>query len=377
MNIISNGLYKFHAPSYDLPIPSLSVEFKRYEEMENVATHITAVLHKYNIRKTKKPGNVKKIVWQNVLSRTLFQHFSKNAISKDPLFPVDVNEHYMMDHLQSSFLDFPKKTKKNKRIRSSIKRDISLNSAFKSAIERMGGSCTPVTVVITKNKKYYDVKINSHTYTLLQSTCEKLERRYRQYQVANGIPLPFNDLLGCALLRYASLNSSGHQWAMPRPVKDEFYKLGVNFECFASCFNHQFEYYCSMFPDIERFFMSLGPFQHIKYIKGFYMANPPYEIDLLTNMTNTILTSVSDDVQFVFGLPLWGKFDEFKLPALVEASPYFKKKYKFDDKELIWYDYITGAYTRIPASLDYLLQKQSSKSVDDAFDFWKKFSKQH
>ena len=85
------------------------------------------------------------------------------------------------------------------------------------------------------------------------------------------------------MMRYNSLSSIGNQMGIPIDVKKKLKDCDVDFEGFASAFNHYCKYYCSMFYDIEKYFGSLGPYQNITYIKGIFMLNPPYEKNLLHN----------------------------------------------------------------------------------------------
>ena len=69
-----------------------------------------------------------------------------------------------------------------------------------------------------------------------------------------------------------------------------------------------------MFYDIEKHFGSFGSFYLIKYIKGFYIANPPYDDLLLNKMVNKFINNISksnEQLSFCYGLPNRGKYDKF------------------------------------------------------------------
>ena len=51
--------------------------------------------------------------------------------------------------------------------------------------------------------------------------------------------------------------------------------------------------YCSLFYDIDSKFGSFGNFNLIKYQKGFFIANPPYENELLEIMVNKFEDSIN------------------------------------------------------------------------------------
>lgn len=117
----------------------------------------------------------------------------------------------------------------------------------------------------------------------------------------------------CAvILRYATLGSMGHQFGVPRHIKDALRdRLGANFELMASALNHHYDNYCSLFYDVERVFGSCGPINRVAPLEGVFISNPPYEEGILSTMLD-VLTRALEVAEkngkyliFLFGLPDW------------------------------------------------------------------------
>ena len=224
--------------------------------------------------------------------------------------------------------------------------------------------------MIEKKNSYiwFNSKISdSLTNKISVKLYDKLTLDYNKYKNINNHSYKLNDLVYCILLRYETLNSGGHQWGIPLPIKDMFKdKFNINFEMFASSLNHYYDYYCSMFYDIEKYFMSLGQFHNIKYIRGFYMANPPYEEKMLNNMftiMNNSFTNNKNKLSFIFGTPTWDTF-YFSLHDKIKSSKYYVFSHRFNDYQVKWYDFTQNKYETIPSSTRYVISNDKNIDVD-------------
>ena len=118
--------------------------------------------------------------------------------------------------------------------------------------------------------------------------------------------------LFCALTRYQALGGHGSQCAVPPACFDVLReRLHVSLECFASPMNTRHERFCSLFPDVDGPFGSIGSFFSFRPSSGSYEANPPFEPhtllaavrhaeDLLTNAE-----SRQQPLSFAFVVPTW------------------------------------------------------------------------
>jgi hypothetical protein len=91
------------------------------------------------------------------------------------------------------------------------------------------------------------------------------------------------------LARYSTLVTGGQHFAIPREHYQKLYDLGARVECFASVLNTKALYfkdakYCSLFPDLEEKYGSLGSFWDLKIEELplsandelIILVNPPY-----------------------------------------------------------------------------------------------------
>jgi hypothetical protein len=198
-----------------------------------------------------------------------------------------------------------------------------------------------------------------HRLTIPKSVYAILKRRYSEYKAKSKHKYKFDDLVYMLLLRYNTFDSGGNQWGMPYAIREKFRKeLGFNFECFASALNHYYYYYCSAFYDIEKYFMSLGPFQNITYRRGTYMANPPYEMHLLNSMVDTFerALTANKSLVFMYGLPDWERYgDKVYFLDKSRESPFHKYHIKYDPYVWPWHDFMSHIVIKTPASYRFVL----------------------
>lgn len=117
------------------------------------------------------------------------------------------------------------------------------------------------------------------------------------------------------LIRYEPLMSAGYHAALPREVFDVLKSdLNVDCELYASPLNSYLPRYCSLFPDTDMVFGSLGNVLY-KDLRstlfahgGSFEVNPPFTEEHLAVTTNIILEmldTVKYPLRFVVIYPLW------------------------------------------------------------------------
>jgi hypothetical protein len=109
------------------------------------------------------------------------------------------------------------------------------------------------------------------------------------------------------LMRYAMLNdASGLQGEMPIETRDTLStELDIQFEGFASPFNAHLPYYCSLFPDTDELFGSLGSFFNFDFVKSdmnIFQVCPPFIDGIFTQTANKMLSSLEESEKL--GKPL-------------------------------------------------------------------------
>lgn len=355
----------------------IDIEFYRWEQMQELKIFMKEIFNKYGLKPIKNNMNSN---IDNIVARMLFESYSTDKIENltDGLFNIVKDSKSIINDIKTAFICNKNTTEAqlNKmysellidldmdaRIHKILQTITKLNKEVKSNTNSTANpTAKSNTVYKIYKKNSFKVEIAYQNKTLELNIpitiYEKLCKRFKEYNKKHPHSIPCDELVICLMLRYNSLGSMGNQMGIPIPIKNRLKKCSIHFEGFASSLNHFYKYYCSMFYDIEKYFMSLGPFQNINYIKGIYLLNPPYEKNLLEHMINIIIDKLSTskhDICFVFGTPTWKKYKEIKFHTKVKNSVYYKKHFEFNDYEVPWYDFIREMIIKIPSSTRYIL----------------------
>lgn len=145
---------------------------------------------------------------------------------------------------------------------------------------------------------------------------KKLRALYERHS-ARGMSGGFEAAAFCALARLHSLQGAhpragGMQAALNGEVFDALNEtLGCMAECFASPLNCRWGRYCSASPDVDWCFGSMGTFWDFHPEEGSYEANPPFDQQVVADMTahmESLLTRASGrglPLCFVVVIPSW------------------------------------------------------------------------
>jgi len=113
----------------------------------------------------------------------------------------------------------------------------------------------------------------------------------------------------CLSINEPTGNGSGFHAALTEKVFTYLTRaFGVEMECFASPFNCHFRTFCSVFPDTDQWFGSLGSFFDFRPIQGSFEWNPPFLEDLMKEGAQRmleILKKGDHPVSFFIVLPDW------------------------------------------------------------------------
>ena len=364
MPLVSNKQYEFeyNPIKYKNNTIHPNIELVRWECIKTAKIKIVDILKKNNIKPIK--GDLDTNV-ENLMARIMFDVFSSDVKELDDGL-LNFSDKSLLNDLTNTFI-----IDNINVLFSNIKTFI--ENHFKSYLNKIENiDCTEKHKChssIKKNK--FIVSYNNHIIWIPITIYNKLKKRYKEH---GDKKIKLNDIVTCLCLRYDALSSIGNQMGIPIQVKEQLKKCGVDFEGFASAFNHHCYYYCSMFYDIEKHFGSLGLYQNIKYIRGTFMLNPPYEKNLLHRMVDKIITSLSSKKKlcFIFGTPSWDNYSDIYFHKKASSSKYFKIKYKFNNYQVWWYDFIYEKYIKIPSSTRYILANYDMDldCLKKAIQFW-------
>jgi len=350
---------------------SLDAEIERYKQYSLIVKKVIRIFIKHKIKPKKNTlqNNVYKII-----SRFIISNLSVKKIKnlQDGLFHNYKSDESFRNDIKSIFIINDDKCDK-------LVKQINICKLFNRATRAI--QSTKPTNATNDYKLEMDIGDEMIEYKLVGGIIqnlripvvvyEQLKNRYAEYCSVNKKDKfcqtnQLDNLVYILLLRYHTINSGAQQFGMPYSVRNKFQSIEFDFECFASTLNHYLKYYCSMFYDIEKYFMSLGPFQNIDYYRGRYMANPPYELDLLNGLVNKILYSIENSslkdksLTFMFGLPDWERFNvEFDFINNVKKSKYKKYELKLPPYKYPWHNFMSpGSVVRIPSSYRMILSNE-------------------
>jgi HrpA-like RNA helicase len=138
-------------------------------------------------------------------------------------------------------------------------------------------------------------------------------------------------------LRYSSLLPRGQQWNIPRPIYELMVnKYGINIEGFGSPINSQIIainpnlHFCSLFPDTDAIFGSLGSFFSQNFDNVKIMANPPFVLELMNEMSRflNLRFQAATNLMCVITVPAWTDAEYYQslntsryLKMAIELSP--------------------------------------------------------
>ena len=184
-----------------------------------------------------------------------------------------------------------------------------------------------------------------------------------------GPPNKINEYLWAIVFRYQLLGSNNHQLAVLPTIMNQMkinYSLG--FECFASAINSNFNNYCSIYYDLERYFGSVGSFFNIEPLKGTFGFNPPYQKDIIERGIHKLfehLTKAINKLTFIITIPIWD----------IEGRLIMKEKYNNElEKQNIDYGDFT-IISIIKSSQFYrglrMIPKEEFTYIDHNFELYK------
>tara|TARA_B110000908_G_C10265933_1_gene463922 strand:- start:579 stop:1730 length:1152 start_codon:yes stop_codon:yes gene_type:complete len=352
---------------------NINLELLRCDYYNIITDMLINLIDKYYSRKIfckKKPF---RRTITNILSNHIFSQYRKNNNTDDIFIPkltdTDLLENIFKDYLNKDYskekiiqffnefnLEYlyiyntfiaKKKIIKNNKINIMKKKVFIKDSEFIKLC--------PYKIY---NKKY-EVILYSERFTFL-------EKLYNSKNYTNA----FNDIIYCILLRYFTLGSNNNQLAVS-PSKMNMFKdkYNLSFESFASSINFISDYFCSVYPDLEKYFGSFGNFFSVKFIKGCFNFNPPFQEDIINIGIKKIffhLENSNEDLTFIVTIPVWdtegkklfGIEDTFSdLPIIneIKSNKFLKSIQAVSKENFNYHDYIFNLVKNVTIQNTYLI----------------------
>eukprot|EP01059_Diplonema_ambulator_P011595 TRINITY_DN21597_c0_g1_i1.p1 TRINITY_DN21597_c0_g1~~TRINITY_DN21597_c0_g1_i1.p1 ORF type:complete len:378 (+),score=113.97 TRINITY_DN21597_c0_g1_i1:141-1136(+) len=164
----------------------------------------------------------------------------------------------------------------------------------------------PVDVKIKTDKQNNTIlTVRDTKFNISSTQWDKLRRQYRWDDDK------FEQCVALMMLRYRCLTGgrSGLQDAVPKEVMGVLQRrLDVEVEGFASPINSELGCFCSMFPETDVVFGSLGSFWDFSPTSGSIEVNPPFTEQVMADLDGRItalLTATPHPLSFTLIIPEW------------------------------------------------------------------------
>jgi hypothetical protein len=249
----------------------------------------------YNLKlTTEKDGKLKQKEVNNIVLRYLFNKIITRRDDDDPIFITDYS--ILADKQLIADLEY------HKIINYDYKQlPVILNAEFIKAKQILTSSDINIDQPVT-----YEDTTNKYIYKNIKyEDISNLMRNYKNYTTqAIALNIRYN---------YIKLSTQG----LANNYEAMGYKPSDNIlEAFASSFNHYFNRYHSAFPDLEKYFGSLGSFfKREIFNEDIVMVNPPFDLTVMITTINKILLYLrgsKDKKQlFILTFPEWSDVKEF------------------------------------------------------------------
>ena len=335
------------------------LEVIRFYKMKQLHNIILKKLKKYNIHLKSGNKSQKDIITSNISMWVAMNLMEKQHLF-DPLFPYNAKNNDVFINTLSYLGNISETKAKTIFEKLNI---VNICNVYNKELYSIPIIKNYITYKFFKNNIILELHDSLTKKVLFKVNCmpkvyNKLKKLYKYNEY-------LNDYIFCLLLRYQTFMGNSHQFAMKTKFKDVLQlKYNIDFECFASPINVYYSKYCSLFYDIEKKFGSYGSFYLMKYHKGFYIANPPYENKMLEMMVLKFIDScknTSKPLSISFGLPNWGKYDIFEAMEIVKKSKFTKFIRCMKNGEVFWYDTLNNIKVKIPSHCRCVIQNEAGE----------------
>lgn len=327
------------------------LEYKRNRMWNGIIDYIIKVINNEGIILKSRNKRIRRILTNN-LSMWVASNLLENNNLLDPFFPHNAknNDSFIKSFVFLGGISYEKAL--------GLFNKFNLVKLCNQKIKELSDmKDKKFKVIRDKNRLFFIYKNRKIVVSCSDRLYKKLKSQYK----GNNL----NSDIFCVLMRYKTLMGNGHQFAMKTEFKDSLKKhYNIYFECFASAINCYYPMYCSLFYDIEKYFGSYGSFYLIKYIKGFYIANPPYDVYLLEKMVDKFISSIKNtdkNLSISYGLPNWGKYEKFEPLEKTKSSKYLTYFNCIEDRKVEWYDVKNNIKVRIPSHCRSVIQNEKGK----------------
>ena len=375
MNIIKNKNITLEYYNFDKNTTvNVNLELLRcdfYNIIVKLFIEITIKYFDSSIFSKKKPF---KRALSNIFSNFIFSQYSKNNNIEDIFIPsiseITFLKNVLLDYLKINKIDNFNLSSFSKEFLNLYQKQYQTFILKKNKLKFKMIEIKSKIIYIKDSKfiKLFPNKIFNKNYEVVLFYDKYIDLKNKFLKKNKG--LYFNNIIYSILLRYFTLGSNNNQLAVSPYKMDTFCKdYGLSFESFASAINHQTDHFCSVYPDLEKYFGSIGNFFNTKMIKGCYNFNPPFQEDIINDGINKILSNLeesNEQLTFIITIPVWdiagkkkfGIEDEYNdLPIIneIKKSKFLFKIDAIDKKEFDYHDHFFNLTKNVTIQNTYLI----------------------
>ena len=375
----------FKKISYEINNISPIIEIKRYELINEIKDEIRIIFNKNNLS----------IDVNNILPRFIMNQYQNSNYFVDPLLPYNAT---YFDQLKEDLYFLSDKTINKINILKLIK-ELDLKNKFNKAIDKLK---LFINNHININSDKVDYKINeTHDYvfnyfnliiedkkylnfikkfnlTQLKINKKLYHKLKNNYIIKSNNSFFFKTLVICLIIRYNTLESYNQQLAINPFFKEYLHKkFNIDFELFASSINVYYKNYCSLFYDLEKYFNSKGYFDNIQIKRGFFVANPPFDNQIMANMSLSFvnfLKNSQEPISILITIPQWDNknYGGFESLNILKESNFIVFQKIIPKNKARFYDYYYDKFVYPVSIFIIILQNKEGKKVYPIHEDFKK-----
>jgi|LakMenE18May11ns_1017448.scaffolds.fasta_scaffold9955141_4 hypothetical protein len=344
---------------------SIFLEIQRYKEIKKIKKETEMTL-KNHINANAAPN----IDINSLLPKWFMLQYAYGAEQKDPIIPYNANKYNQLKIDLKNLYNINYTLELHNKINLTQKCNLAINNLNNNIINNL-----KIEIVKIDNYRIYIIteelsltEFNTTQYKIHKEIINKLKLNYINKDniktKSDNIPTisKFNELVICLIIRYNTLESYNQQLAVyPQFYKHMKTKYNINTELFASSLNFFFPNYCSLYYDLEQHFGSLGNFSEFNITnEDFYVANPPFDESIMTNMSIKILKWLSNSTRglnFFITIPVWdenSKYGRYEALEILKKSPYITFITKLEKHHSKFFDYYENKY-KFPCKMYFIL----------------------
>lgn len=332
----------------DIPHCNPLLEYKRFELIQQFK------------KQFKPPVKYNKLDIYNILPRWLMNNV--NNSSKDPVLPLNktkINNKQFIGDIIYNYPDISKNDINN------IISYFNLPLVCKTIFNELKQYDKNVKGVIDKyHDKHFVILqiINKLSVKLPEMLYNNIVSRMKKYGIHDVQYI--DSFVFCLLVRYNTLDSSNQQLANNPAFYAYIHKhYGIKHELYASGLNSFFPNFCSLYPDLERILGSKGSFNDFVLTDGFYVANPPFDEEIIINMVKRLFTFLRDDnnTLSVF-ITIPSNWDNFIGLDMIKTSPFLTYYRIIPKNKAKYFNYNTNKYI-FPCSVAFIILQNNGGRV--------------